>query len=701
MKLGVKVVAVILAAVICLYFVLQPPQGEFPEMELGGRSTSTEQLGNAATGRTGPDANIGQRSLIEAEPVNEEVSTKEVALSETHVLRVILEGVTEPEALLATIHVKGIDERDKRPIPIEQTWPSQGLVSEFEITSSFAAVTQHRDNLRDDLLEVEVDHPYFLRDEPRTPITRSQNATDGRVIYEARVELVPAEYWPEFELSVLDARTHEHLKDIEMHISLDGTAFWGRNNTRIFFGDGLRSPIGMLGGREADQPEERVAALALAPESGELPWVIELARRFPPERGVSIVARAPGYAWGRTTVNVSKGAREILLEPAASMHIGLSNAQLQAYDDLNVVPMICVYWIREDGGNQYVHFARIDQDIIDNGLQLDGLKPGGYRAVVELGGGVWGEHPELARDEVEIVAGEERELRLELADPPEAPKRATLAGTISMPDFDGVEDVRLQIYFQPTQRWRNPDFEFKLSELQRVDGAESERAFEVHDTPVGMYRIQLLPFLEVAMVELPPEGRDDVEIVVPELAEVFVETVDGKTGLRVPVEEFAFRNQDRIPGQEQNDWAWAEMLEPGRFHFWATPETVRIWPRGQRDLGYGGSGMSVDLGPGPQSVRYELPPIYAMRIEFREGGTPLPTGPMGMYSSRDVRPIDHDGRVTGDGLQTDMHLQFSDPGLYEINFDRVTGDVYEAIPPRIVEVSAGKAVDVIVELVRR
>lgn len=223
----------------------------------------------------------------------------------------------------------------------------------------------------------------------------------------------------------------------------------------------------------------------------------------------------------------------------------------------------------------------------------------------------------------------------------------------------------------------------------------------MEDLPVGLYRVQLVPFLKVLMIELPAGGREDVELVLPELAEVLVETVDGRTGERVPVDEFYYRSQELLPGQVHNDWARADFEEPGRFRFWTAPGAVTIWPRNQSKLGYGLAWMDLELDPGLQSVRFELEPVYAMFFEFREGGTALPTGPQGLYVSRDIRPVGHEGQVTGDGLQTDMRVEVSAPGVYEISFEGVTGDRYHRIPPRRVDVRAGEPTEVIVELRRK
>jgi hypothetical protein len=111
--------------------------------------------------------------------------------------------------------------------------------------------------------------------------------------------------------------------------------------------------------------------------------------------------------------------------------------------------------------------------------------------------------------------------------------------------------------------------------------------------------------------------------------------------------------------------------------------------------------MELELVPGLQSVTFEFAPVYAMRFEFREDGTALPTGPQGLHTTEDIRAVDHEGRVTDGGLQRDMIVEVSAPGLYEISFERIDVDLYQPIPPRRVDVRAGETAEVIVELKRK
>ncbi len=630
----------------------------------------------------------------------------------TNVLRVVLEGITEESAGMAKVTVAAIYKAKERTSKVLDSWPCQGLTSEFDLDPVFAKVAERDEDLSVDELEVEVDHPHHLSEKTRFPLSRGVELANGKTVHEVRVRLVRPEFWPEFSLAVRDAHTRAHLEDIELRFSPGmSNSMWGRNSLSTLLDDGLRSPIALMGGRAADEPEVTVAGLALSPAAGESPRLVELelARRMRPERGVNVSARAPGYAWGSIVLDFSKSdERELLLRPGSAIDVRLTNVQLERYRALETKPMLCVYWIRKDGSNQWPHFEPLDETLETEGLRLDGLKPGGYRVTVELGGGSWTKRPVLAREELAgdlaLVAGETRTMVLTLADPPSTPARATLGGTVSLPAFGGEEKVRLQLYFQPTQGWRKPDVEFSLADLQRASGALPSWSFRAEDLPVGMYRVQLLPFLKVWMIELPARGREDVQLVLPELAEVLVETVDGQTGKRVPLDEFRYRRKKPLPGQKWNDMARADTMEPGRFRFWTAPGAISMWAMGERKLGFARSGRDLKLVPGRQSVRFELVPACRIRFEFRiDGAAPrLSDGIwdwMHYGTLKSVRAVDHEGRCRG--RAGERVAEVSAPGVYEIDFAGLTKDRFHPIPPRLVAVRGGETAEVIVELRRK
>ena len=388
----------------------------------------------------------------------------------------------------------------------------------------------------------------------------------------------------------------------------------------------------------------------------------------------------------------------ILLGPGAELDLRLSNVQLELYAAFEQEVWLNVWQVWPEGGRSVVQTRRLDERLEQEGLRIEGIEPGDLLVEVKLGGVFSAEDvPVLGGEKLTLGPGEARELVLALAEPPVPPERATLAGVVSIPTFGGEEKVRLQVYSQDSSH-RSPEVELTLAELEPVGGARPTWSFRVEDLEVGLYRVQLLPFVKAVMIELPAEGCEDVELIVPELAEVQVETVDGRTGERVPLEEFYYRHLEPPPGLERNDWARADTEEPGRFRFWTVPGAVSIYPRSQDERGYGLRWEEHRLVPGFQSLRFELPPLHGMHFEFREDGSTLPVGDPGMFVTKNIRAVGHDGRVTGDGLQTDRIVEVSAPGVYELHFDGIDTERYHPLPPRQVEVREGEVVKVIVDL---
>jgi hypothetical protein len=463
-----------------------------------------------------------------------------------------------------------------------------------------------------------------------------------------------------------------------------------------------------MGGREADGPEDRVAGMALEAAAGQVPQLLEHVQPAATDRGVLVYVGAPGYAWGTIVLDVAAGGeRELLLGPAAALDLRWANVQVERYAELETEATLWVDRLDPDGVERRTWIQLFDETLETEGLRLEGLRPSEYAVSVKLGGR-WNKRPVLVREELSLAAGERRELVLSLLDPPEPPPLATLGGVVSFPAFAGEEKVRLQLYREAIRRYRNPDVELSLADLEPSSGELPTWSFRVKDLAVGLYRAQLLPFLRSWMIELPAGGRQDVELVIPELAEVLVETVDALTGERIPLDEIYYRYEEVVPGQVHNDWARADFEEPGRFRFWTPPGAASIWPlKIPSGLEYGTRWKDLELVPGLQSVRFEFEPVYAIHFEFREGGAALQRfdgiwDKLSGAMSQGIRAVDHEGRVTNiNKFAKDRLVEVSAPGVYEVSFEGVGADRFLPIMPRRVSVVPGETAKVIVELLRK
>ncbi len=253
-----KVSAAVLVAAVVVSIVARTPSAESPRLaEVEPLAADVEPVGAADVSAADDPATEAVRSLVEEEP-----PVGVSAALGTNVLRVVLEGITEEDAPMTTVTLTAVDEHGKSTDEIRDSWPCQGLTSEFDLDPFLASVERH-EHLRGEL-EVEVDHPHHLRKWTRVPLSRDVEPTNGKTVHEVRVRLVRPEFWPEFTLDVRDAHTLVHLENVELRIrSGPGMAAWGRNemSSSTLLGGGLRSPIALMGGRDAG--EERVTVVTV------------------------------------------------------------------------------------------------------------------------------------------------------------------------------------------------------------------------------------------------------------------------------------------------------------------------------------------------------------------------------------------------------------------------------------------------------
>ncbi|MGE3172501.1 MAG: hypothetical protein AB7O97_07720 [Planctomycetota bacterium] len=675
---------------------------ESPAITRGSPATTTRAAVPDAVATSDATAGPAERVAVEVQP-----RAGLPAGDGGHVLRVILEGISGEGAALAKVTVSAIDGTEPKS---QDTWPCAGSTSEFDLEPLLAAAGPQPDGPGIDALQVEVDHPHRLRESVRIQLDDGSMTNGGPTFHEVRIRLAEVAFWPEFTLAVRDARTRAHLEDVELRCA--PSAFMGLlqhpgdGEPFTALGDGLTSPVALRGGRKASEREDQVGGIALRPASGKAPRPADLAKPVETERGVLIYARAPGYAWGRVVVDVSKGAeRELLLQPGAALGLRLANVQLETYAAFGKPAAVYVTRIAPNGEETAVAQHRLDETVAEEGLRVSGLEPGDHVVSVELGSslGLRLRHV-LAREPLSLPAGQSRDLVLVLDDAPTPPQRVPLAGTLSFPHFGAEESVRLELY-QSDYRYGRPDFELSLADMDPDTGALPTWRFRLEELPTGRYQVRLMPFEKGWMLELPPGGREDAAFVVPELAEVLVETVDTRTGARLPLEVIRYGYREELPGRVRHDHSGARTTvrfdgEPGRFRFWTPPGQAYVRTFAiPRALGLGSRSQDLELVPGLQSVRFELAPACTLRFEFHIGGAALPHDD-DIFASlgRGIRAIGHDGRVQA---MTHWLFEASEPGVYEITFEGVGADRFAPIPHRRVDVRAGETTDVIVELRRK
>ncbi len=625
--------------------------------------------------------------------------------TEASFLRVVLEGASEEFARQATVTLEPDDE--SAAPRARASWECTGTISEFDLGPFLAREAGQRDAWR-----VTIAHPLRFAETVRVPRSSGERAESGRTVYEARVRFADVVYWPEFSLSVRDASTRAHLEDVELRAVT--SAFMASQLPQdadfiLSLGDALSSPIPLRGGRKSTQTDAEVAGLALGPSEGGSSRPLELPMHSETERGVLFFVRAPGYAWESFLLDVSTGTdQEVLLSRAATLELRTTNVQLARYAELGKEARIHVTRPEpHEGAGRVWEGALLDSHATD-GVRLEGLEPGDYLVTVELGS--WSERrPVLVRERLALEAREERSVLLSLADPPEPPVLTTLRGVLSLQDpaeHWGVAQVELRLY-AADHRYGDADFTLGLADMERVGGALPTWAFRLEDVPSGVYQAQLVPYLMNWKVEVPREGAADLELVVPKLAEAVIETVDARTGERIPLDTLRYFDRQELPDRVHFSWSSLDRFfvhaeeEPGLFRLWMPPgaATLTTWSIPE-ELGYGGRSLEWTLVPGPQVVRFELSPPYAIHLTYRDGGAPLPYDDPVHYWP-DVREVDGE-----EALDVRFHpparlIELEAPGVYELHFDHVDAARFLPLAPRRVEVRAGETAEVVVDLRRR
>lgn len=703
-----KVMVAVLVAAVGVYFLAKELRIEPTTPESTMAVASDPQRADMETIAPGGLSTDDELSATETErrsPEEEEPTAAGEAAEPTRVLRVVIDGVGEEYAREATVTVAGVPERDGWPARIQESWPALGVTSDFDLGPFFERMAQ-RGKLRDGELVVAVNHPLHFSETIEVPLTRGVVRND-ETVYEARVQFAEVLYWPELTLNVRDASTRKHLEDVELRCV--PTAYMGlvqqpgASDPFTVIGAELSSPILMRGGRKAGEPEDMAAGMALLGTTGEALQPAELSQPEENARGIMVYARAPGYAWGRLVLDVSKGSeRELLLNPGAALSLRLANVQPDRYAALEKRGTVFLRKIGADESESTVWSRELAPWIEAEVERIEALEPGEYAVVVELSSS-WRRKPmEIARQTVFVPIGESREVLLVVPDPPEPPALAVLGGVVSFPNFGGEAGVRLE-FFGADYRYGDPDYAFPLTELETVAAERPTWSFRLEDIPVGLYQARLLPFQKSWMIELPEDGRDDVELVLPELAELLVETVDARTGETIPFETIVYRTLEVVPDQVTHGGSspWFPVAyegEPGRFRFWTAPGKVGVRASGTpTDVEYGNYSEETELTAGVHSMRLELAPACILRFEFLVDGAALPHEDRVFIGlSQGVRAIGHDGRAGG--MYPYSLVETSGPGLYEISFEGIGDDRFLPVPPRRIEVREGEITKVVVEL---
>jgi hypothetical protein len=442
---------------------------------------------------------------------------------------------------------------------------------------------------------------------------------------------------------------------------------------------------------------------------------------------VVVWARASGYAWGHLEVDFQEGGERLLvLLRGADLEVTVVNRRpgerspllrlwappkpdppqeaALSFDELrgavaaapkNELPEgltreELLAELEEQPGNLVVQIApRPDRPTL-----IDGLAPGSYILRAELG--EWFEEPlVLASLNVELSAGERKDVVVELASSPSLPKAVPLAGTLSLPLAWGEQ--RITLLLKPTnlpqldaQDW----LRISLDDMEPDVKRPGLYLWSAGDVVPAKYEAEIFEFALKLLIDVGTEGQRDAEIRIAEPAEVAVIAVDAETGGLVEADDLDW-NCVRPKGIKAGGVNSAQRSpQNGEFSFRAPAGLIEIslWPDG-----YASHRQVIEVRPGPNQVKLRLEKSCGLIVSVREGEQVLPYDLV--REKLQVNQVGGLGYVAGrSGDKNVRRLTVSQPGIYEISVSKLNG--YEPVRPVQVQIGQGQFVQHVIVLRR-
>lgn len=394
--------------------------------------------------------------------------------------------------------------------------------------------------------------------------------------------------------------------------------------------------------------------------------------------------RAPGYGWSMTHFNPRKGGDVFVeLDSGADLDV-----DILGHDPAHPVVL------RLTRVGKY-------EPILERGLgkqqriSLESIPVGRFTVAAEIG--MWFENPvQLAKEEIELVAGGRSQVTLALAAQPQS-ERATLSGVLVVPREWNAKNVLLMADFLGvTGQERDRGRAVNLKDPTTSAGFDTY-AWTFESILVGKYEIGAVEPAYTVAIELPVGGRTDVRIEMPPPADVFVRVVDEKTGVDVEAVTLSW-NPARPEGVKGGGMAHAERSATTRlFEFRAPlgPVDISLFARSGE---YAHAGRVVRLVAGRNEVKLELQRASGVVVSLMDGEE--------LWRSEEDLDFDLEA-VEGDGKRTasissggEYRLMVTKPGRYRV---KLNDTLQGFLPPEepIVDIHLGSMTPLVIHLKRR
>lgn len=390
---------------------------------------------------------------------------------------------------------------------------------------------------------------------------------------------------------------------------------------------------------------------------------------------------ADGYAWALVKPDFERGGeRVVALARGAELEVQVRGVDPTAHARLRL--------------RTELHPQPVCEQILisDATFVLRGLEPATYAVQAEIG--EWFREPaRIGVETVTLAEGERARIELVLVAAPRI-ERASAGGVVYVP----VEWKRERV--QLVMKLLDTPLDGQETHL-RVPGqrVSSERSgFEAFTwshkaVQAGRYEFGVYAPAFSVVLDVPPGGRTDFELVVPPPIELRVYLVDDATGDPLTVDGLLWnpRRPEGVTGGGLEHAARDAENERYVIRAPASPIELHVW---SWDFQPFTGAMDPTMGETELTVRLKRSCGIVLRLEDQGTAIALPEGWVGAPSA-----INGPGNVQlSQSTPLSPRWMLSEPGLYQLELPKLPG--YRQPPVQTIEVLAGQFTEHVVQLER-
>ena len=459
-------------------------------------------------------------------------------------------------------------------------------------------------------------------------------------------------------LRVLDAETGGDLADITLvrtqGYPLDGLAHPGLAFAERRVASGLASPIAL---------EPYLDQLALWDE-------------------LRVLVGVDGHEWGLATIDLLVGGEsQIVLRRGGALSLEVRGADAASK----------AARVRFRGAGQGLPWLEFELGERDH-FELEGLPPGNLGVAAELGS-LFEKPIVLGATEAIVSAGGRAHAKLELAAAPEF-VAASCAGTVFVHRAWNCTSMRLvlRLIDAPARGQEARCDVFAMPEPSSRAGFDAFR-WSAKDLQAGRYLIELSSPNLTSRFDLPPEGRDDLELVIGAPVELRLRVLDAVTGEDLRTAEVVWHA--RRPEQRPTGFSDVSRFDASldRYVVRSAAVPIELWVTVD---GYSPSFSELDLSTGTTEHTVRLERACAIVLRLKAGDVAL-TIPSGWSASPTSPSTGGETRMIEFGT-SEARFVVSAPGTYELTPPKLSG--YKDPGPQRIEVFAGQETQFVVEYER-